>query len=341
MKRFFLTLIVLASVLLNITSGEAVQICSTQIAFSMQGHKFDLPYAANMSLFEPNADVDRMVVLIPGVDADANLVFNNARRALNTLPTKDRVLLIVPQFLHEKDTGRRQNNYIAWKDSGWSVGRDSSMPSGISSFEILDEFIVYLIGSGNFPNVKTLVIGGHSAGGQFVNRYAAGGKLRHTLSKRNLGILYVISNPSSYLYFDERRPRGGVEAVFVTPDTKLYPDYDNYRYGLKTLPRYMRNIGRNNIINYYKTANIRYILGENDDDENAENLSQTSAAILQGRNRLERGKFYYAYTLQFFNKQNQSRHRLDIVSGAGHSSRSIYGSDSGKAALFIDEVPAR
>ena len=165
--------------------------------------------------------------------------------------------------------------------------------------------------------------------------------LKNSLSARKTNLLFVISNPSSYLYFDEKRPRNGTDAVFTVPDAKLYPDYNVYRHGLQKLSRYMQAIGPENMKGTYKTANIIYLLGEKDTDENDRDLSKTPASMIQGRNRLERGQLYYAYTLQFFGNANRNNHIMAIVPGVGHSSRGIFNSEEGKEALFTVTTPFR
>ena len=57
----------------------------------------------------------------------------------------------------------------------------------------MDSLISHLLS--NFSNLQDIVLVGNSAGGQFVNRYAAG-------SDQEGGgmIRYVVSAPSSYLY---------------------------------------------------------------------------------------------------------------------------------------------
>ena len=315
--------------------GEAAEICAEKVTLSISNKRFNLPYVSNKSLLEADPAVDRVVFVLPGSDRDANFVFNNGFQALKTLPVSENVLLISPQFLSEEDADSAQDNCIRWRGSDWSAGLDSKSPSQISSFEVLNEFILALLDTGHFPNVRTLVVAGHSAGGQFVNRFAAGSKpLQDGLSGRKIAVLFVISNPSSYLYFDEKRPKNAVESLFVAPDPKLYPKYDNYRYGLKALSRYMQNVGRENIKKYYKTANIRYLLGGSDTDENHKDLSKTPGAMSQGRQRLERGLLYYAYTLEFFNNANRANHILKVVPGVGHSSKGIFNSQEGKEALF-------
>ena len=56
-----------------------------------------------------------------------------------------------------------------------------------------------------FPNLTTVVLIGHSGGGQLLNRYAIVGKSATTLA--GIHVRYVIANPSSYFYFSDDRPQ--------------------------------------------------------------------------------------------------------------------------------------
>ena len=47
---------------------------------------------------------------------------------------------------------------------------------------------------------------GHSAGGQLLSRYSFGTPVYDTLRERGIYVRYIISNPSSVLYFDRQRP---------------------------------------------------------------------------------------------------------------------------------------
>jgi hypothetical protein len=61
-----------------------------------------------------------------------------------------------------------------------------------------------------FPNLKAVVLAGHSGGGQLVQRYAVVGKAAAALTSTGIHLRYVVANPSSYLYFSDERPsRGG------------------------------------------------------------------------------------------------------------------------------------
>jgi hypothetical protein len=91
-----------------------------------------------------------------------------------------------------------------------------------------------------FPNLQKITITGHSDGGQFTQRYATGNRKDGTVSA---SVNYVIANPGSYLYLDNRRlPKGETcfedgtcMAAFTTnwdPDNACADSYNSYKYGL-------------------------------------------------------------------------------------------------------------
>jgi hypothetical protein len=107
-----------------------------------------------------------------------------------------------------------------------------------------------------FPNLKTIVVAGHSAGAQFVTRYEM---LNQIHGKLGIPISYVVANPSSYAYIDNLRPtasafpatisataQGGPASNSANPspaflpfaDAKNCTGYDIWPYGLKARPGY-------------------------------------------------------------------------------------------------------
>ena len=131
----------------------------------------------------------------------------------------------------------------------WSSGEQSSSTTqhprsyAISSFSIMDSLISHLLS--NFSNLQDIVLVGNSAGGQFVNRYAAG-------SDQEGGgmIRYVVSAPSSYLYFDENR-YNEYQLPFSWSVPQGCTGYNDYKYGLDDLNEYMENAGIDSILSRY------------------------------------------------------------------------------------------
>ena len=71
-------------------------------------------------------------------------------------------------------------SYACGGDSWKSGGNAKSHPE-ISSFDFMDEIVRRLADKKTFPNLASVVIAGHSAGGQFANRYSMANKIHGTL----------------------------------------------------------------------------------------------------------------------------------------------------------------
>ena len=67
---------------------------------------------------------------------------------------------------------------------------------------MIDEVFDRLRDRKRFPNLSQVVLAGHSAGGQFVNRYAAGGQAR---ANQGVRLKFLVMKPSPYIYLDRKR----------------------------------------------------------------------------------------------------------------------------------------
>jgi len=65
----------------------------------------------------------------------------------------------------------------------------------------MDELLRRLARKEVFPHLKTIVVAGHSAGGQFLIRYEM---LNQLHAKLGVAISYGVANPSSYAYIDSQ-----------------------------------------------------------------------------------------------------------------------------------------
>ena len=83
-----------------------------------------------------------------------------------------------------------------------STGLNDGLPS-LSSFEVIDRLIDVSVKQN--PNIHRIIILGHSAGGQFVVRYAAINNQHEPLLKKGITVRYIVANPSSYPYLNETR----------------------------------------------------------------------------------------------------------------------------------------
>ena len=121
------------------------------------------------------------MLVIHGAFRDADAYFcmmHGLMQAQDYRDPKD-ILIIAPDFSYKGDFGLFKsdafwNNSHPWGD--WRAGAHSDRRSGhgeaISSYHIIDGFMLALNNVSRFPNLNEIAIVGHSAGGQAVQRYA-------------------------------------------------------------------------------------------------------------------------------------------------------------------------
>lgn len=131
----------------------------------------EVAYFGNYSLETDNTNVKRAVFVLHGVNRDPWIAYNNMIAAAKSDGEENRTLIIAPYFKTASDNPT--DNELYW-GSGWSSGSDSVEGFSISSFEVMDRIIHKVVNAPSFPNITDIVVIGHSAGGQFVQRYSAG-----------------------------------------------------------------------------------------------------------------------------------------------------------------------
>ena len=85
------------------------------------------------------------------------------------------------------------------------------------SYDVYNILIEKITNIELFPNLESIVLFGFSAGAQTLFRYAFLPSF-NIQSLTNIRIKFVISDPSTYLYFDEKRPFSDKENGFGIPD---------------------------------------------------------------------------------------------------------------------------
>jgi pimeloyl-ACP methyl ester carboxylesterase len=205
------------------------------------------------------------------------------------------------------------------------AGGLSSAPFALSSYAALDEIVARLGDRRQFPNVQQIVIVGHPGGAQVVQRYALLSPDQPALQAAGVNVRYVIANPSSYAYFDERRP--------VAFSHAGCPDYNRWKYGLSDLPAYAEGQTPQQLKEKYAQRNIVYLLGQQDNDPNHPALDKRCEARAQGPNRLARGRNYFDY-LQRLYPQGLNQQLIEVP-GVGHDGDAMLVSPQGQAVLFV------
>lgn len=275
----------------------------------------------------PKPQIQRAVIIIHGRLRNAQTYLRSAERASNQSKERGHTLLIAPQFLDEKDITAHHlaDNILRWHENTWMEGDRSLGGKPISSFTVLDHILKRLSDDKLFPNLKEVVIAGHSGGAQVVQRYAMiGGKVDALLKKEGVKLRYLVANPSSYAYFDEERP--------LPVDKAKCARFDNWKYGLNKLPAYAGNETPAELEAAYVKRDVTYLLGANDTNPEHPALDKSCSAEAQGANRLQRGHNYF----QYLSKRHPEglNQRVVEVPNVGHDGDGIFTSPEGQAALF-------
>src|SRR5690349_18664680 len=151
--------------------------------------------------------ITRALIVIHGTNRDADNYFRTSIAAAFLAGALEDTAVIVPRIASNE---RQCRDVLAPNEVSYSCGGDSWRSGGtasnndkLTSFDFVDEIMRKLASKRAFPNLKHIVLAGHSAGGQYVNRYEMANRVHEKL---DLPITYVVSNPSSYAYLDNTRP---------------------------------------------------------------------------------------------------------------------------------------
>src|SRR5687768_13406225 len=184
-----------------------------------------------------NESITRATVILHGAQRDAHNYYRTAVASAFLAGALEDTIVISPRIA-SKAGGSCQDilaeNEISYPCDIWRSGGAAAQNPKVTSFDFMDEILRKLARKEIFPNLKSIVLAGHSAGGQYMNRYQMSNKVHDTLG---LPIMYVVSNPSSYAYLDPIRPVGegkefGKEFRNVG-DTGNCKTYDRWAYGLQ------------------------------------------------------------------------------------------------------------
>lgn len=317
---------------------EGDQPCRYRIKIGDSNTPRQLSYCARHPIERLDRSIERLVVVIHGHRRDADAYYEAATQTAQAVEAQG-TFIIAPRFPTAGDLDEdERDELLFWSSDGWKQGELSrptkSRGHRVSSFAALDQLIGRAVSSQS--GLRTVVIAGHSAGGQFVNRYAAGSTLPDELGSIN--IRFVVANPSSYLYMDDRRPHGSPMERVARPsrrDRKHCPGYDDYKYGLGNLNAYQRDRGGAEALRArYASRQVTYLLGQDDRDTDGELLDRSCAAELQGLHRLERGISYFDYLGVRYGRRVYDKHNLVVIPGVGHDRVELFHSPAGRVALF-------
>lgn len=266
----------------------------------------------------------------------------NQATSFNERVNRDTVSVVAPYFASGGDKdfaypwddnqkpGRGSNSSaLVWSGSQWSAGGDNQYPHSnkgdVSAFYILDEMIKYYDDQERFPEMKSIVLVGHSMGGQMLNRYAAVGKKLDTKAR----VVYWIGNPSSYTWLNSYRP------MYIAD----CPDYDNYRDGYTDYEDYPMTYnaelvaeGTDAILENFQSRQIAWARALQDMGDH----SSTCGANTTGANRNERFfNFIDWFRPSCPDPEGDNCDTVDLID-TSHNNGFMFNSPAGQSRLFHD-----
>jgi hypothetical protein len=356
---FFGLLLAAAAIVVPAPCASATSDCTEWIKPS--GQPLRVLVYRTYPLETKNENITRAFVFVHGINRDADNHFRTALAAAFLANALNDTIIVAPRFASNSsapgnETGNcgdtlasDEANWICetqrpdtWRSGGAAMGGNK-----LSSFDFMDEILRRLGRKEFFPNLKTIVVAGHSAGGQFVIRYEM---LNQVHDKLGTPISYVVANPSSYAYVDNLRPTASAfpAALSVTAqgppvptssnpspaflpyaDAKNCTGYDTWPYGIKGRIGYASKLIDEQIIQQLAARSVTYLLGEA--DVLPLGVFDTSCpAMAQGPTRLARGLAFHRYVTQNLH----AHHSVIVVPFCSHSQRCMFTSDVALPLIF-------
>src|SRR5437773_10974895 len=151
-----------------------------------------------------NEKITRALIMVHGAGRDAVNYFRTAVAAAFLAGALHDTIVISPRFASNDSSDCRDTlatNEVNWSCTGdsWRSGVTASNGERLTSYDFADELLGSLVRKDVFPNLRAIVVAGHSAGGQFVTRYEMANRVH---DKLGIPVTYVVANPSMYAYMD-------------------------------------------------------------------------------------------------------------------------------------------
>ncbi len=282
-----------------------------------------------------HAGVERAFIMVHGAGRNAEDYFRWALASATVAGQLSKTVVIAPHFKSRSAGDPVEFGELEWSGSGWVSG-EHAVSGKATSYDVIDQVLEVLNSQEHFPDLKEVVVAGHSAGGQLVQRYAAVNRME---PRMHVPVRYVAANPSSYLYLNDLRMQlgaacgtdGRCTGKFVKYwDAANCTTYNRYRYGLEARTGYAAASSNEYILEQYPRRNVTYIVGALDTRTDDSTLDRSCRAIAEGANRKERGLIYYSYIKTQFN----ATHTLEIAPGCGHSAVCVFAGPAGVKAVF-------
>jgi len=299
------------------------------------------------ALTTPDSSITRALVVVHGAERAARYEFRSALAGAFLAGALGNTVIIAPRFMTNDGsscTDSLRSNELNWdcdvQRVDWRLGGMARNDSTTSSFDAMDAILLRIARRAEFPNLRAIVVAGHSAGGQFVTLYAMTNRVHDRLG---VEVSYVVANASAYAYLDDRRPSSTWLAKSSTLDpsdtTRIVfarysgaqecPTYDSWPFGLTNRPLYAKRLSDAQLAQQASQRTVTYLLSQLDVRPPG-GFFGSCAAMPQGTTRLSRGLAFVGYMAQL----NHAPHKSIIIDACGHDPRCVYTSDDALPVLF-------
>ena len=304
---------------------------------------------ASYSLATPNRNIRRALVMVHGTNRNADRYFRTAMAAAFLAGAVNDTIVVAPRIIIASD--KPAPDEVAWPSGGdsWRSGGMSPSHPEFSSFDIADELLRKFADKRVFPNMSAIVVTGHSAGGQYANRYAMSNKVHDTLG---VPVSYAVANPSSYAWPDPQRtlpiddaePAAAKDGWSLQPDTSVHakfsfgpydaaamkcPNYNSWPAGFENRTGYTAGISDDQLRKQLISRPTTFLVGQVDTLPLG-GFDSSCSAMAQGPTRRARGEAY----VKFLNEKLGSKHAIQVVSECGHNDRCIFTTDDVLRVIF-------
>jgi len=314
------------------------------------------------SLDTRNESVTRALIMVHGAGRDADNYFRTSVAAAFLAGALDDTIVVSPRFASNAGQACRDvlaPDEVNWNCNSWRSGGPATNNEKVTSFDLVDEILHKLARKNVFPNLRAIVVAGHSAGGQYVNRYEMANQV---YDKIGFTITYVVSNPSSYAYPDSVRPtdaaftvsarapsyvpapaegangNGGASTSATSStvagfrpfgDARNCTTYDQWPYGFKNRTGYSQKFTDDELKKQLASRPTTYLLGELDILPLG-GFDGSCSAMAQGPTRLARGEAFS----KFVNEALGAHHTMMIVPLCGHNARCMFTAERALPVIF-------
>ncbi|MBD0404277.1 hypothetical protein [Flammeovirga sp. EKP202] len=263
--------------------------------------------------------ITSMTLVVHGLNYDYQNQFQSMYNSVFDVGKIGSTLIVAPFY-----SNNAADNNIFWSGAIWRIGANSE--DGQSSYLLLEKFLKDYVFIDKFPNLKNIVLIGHSAGGQFTQRYAALNNLEQQYE--NYTFKYVVSDPSSYLYINNKRFSDSDNQFVIPTDCEGYNDYAYGLTDITSFTDYRNDLDSTTIVTQNTDRLVTYVTGTEDLD-NSDNSCQANwqgggsdITSSSQNSRHKRAQYMQMFYDSLYGDQH--KHQLFTIQGIDHNATGIY-----------------